>query len=123
MAFALTEPEAGTDVEDPDLMARARISSHARRVPGGFRLSGTKRFISNGGVARWITIFMPADPRRPAETWTCFLVDARSKGFSVARNEHKMGQRACPASELTFDDVFVPDERIVSGRATGRPRR
>jgi acyl-CoA dehydrogenase len=114
MACALTEPDAGTDVEDVDLIAKARISSHARRVPGGYSLSGTKRFISNGGVARWLTVLMPVDPRRPAETWTCFLVDAESKGFSVARNEHKMGQRACPASELVFDEVFVPDERVVA---------
>ena len=114
MACALTEPDAGTDVEDIDLLAKARISSHARRVPGGYSLSGVKRFISNGGVARWITVLMPVDPRRPAETWTCFLVDAESKGFSVARNEHKMGQRACPASELVFDEVFVPDDRVVA---------
>jgi acyl-CoA dehydrogenase len=114
MACALTEPDAGTDVEDIDLMAKARISSQARRVPGGYSLSGTKRFISNGGVARWLTVLMPVDPRRPAETWTCFLVDSQSKGFSVARNEHKMGQRACPASELVFDEVFVPDERVVA---------
>jgi acyl-CoA dehydrogenase len=114
MACALTEPDAGTDVEDVDLIAKARITSHARRVPGGYSLSGTKRFISNGGVARWLTVLMPVDPRRPAETWTCFLVDSQSKGFSVARNEHKMGQRACPASELVFDEVFVPDERLVA---------
>jgi alkylation response protein AidB-like acyl-CoA dehydrogenase len=113
MACALTEPDAGTDVEDVELIAKARISSHARRVPGGYSLSGTKRFISNGGVARWLTVLMPVDPKRPAETWTCFLVDAESKGFSVARSEHKMGQRACPASELVFDEVFVPDERLV----------
>ena len=113
MAFALTEPDAGTDVEDVDLMARGRITSRARRVPGGYSLSGTKRFISNGSVARWITVMMPVDPTRPAETWTCFLVDARSKGFTVARTEHKMGQRACPTAELAFDEVFVPDQRVV----------
>lgn len=114
MACALTEPDAGTDVEDVELIARARISSHARRVPGGYSLSGAKRFISNGSVARWLTVLMPVDPKRPAETWTCFLVDAESKGFSVARAEHKMGQRACPAAELVFDEVFVPDERVVA---------
>ncbi len=119
MACAITEPEAGTDVEDPDLLRRARISSHARRVPGGFRLSATKRFISNGSVARWITVLMPTDPRRPAETWTCFLVDTRSEGFSVSRVEHKMGQRACPAAELTFDGVFVPDELVVGREGDG----
>ena len=119
MAFAVTEPEAGTDVEDPELLARARITSHARRVPGGFRLNGTKRFISNGSVARWIAVLMATDPRRPAETWTFFLVDARSEGFAVSRVEHKMGQRACPAAELTFDEVFVPDERIVGREGDG----
>jgi acyl-CoA dehydrogenase len=119
MACAITEPEAGTDVEDPELLARGRITSHARRVPGGYRLSGTKRFISNGSVARWITLLMPTDPRRPAETWTCFLVDSRSEGFSVARVEHKMGQRACPAAELSLDDVFVPEERVVSREGDG----
>ncbi|MBW8059678.1 MAG: hypothetical protein FVQ78_04955 [Solirubrobacterales bacterium] len=113
MAMAITEPDAGTDVEDIDLLARARISSHARRVPGGYALNGVKRFISNGSVARWITVTMPVDPRRPAATWTCFLVDAASDGFSVARVEHKMGQRACPAAELVFDEVFVSDERVV----------
>src|ERR1019366_9492795 len=121
MACAITEPEAGTDVEDPDLLRRARITSHARRVPGGFRLNGAKRFISNGSVARWITLLMPTDPRRPAETWTCFLLDTRSEGFTVSRVEHKMGQRACPAAELTFDEVFVPDERVVGREGDGAP--
>jgi alkylation response protein AidB-like acyl-CoA dehydrogenase len=121
MAFAITEPDAGTDVEDVDLLAKARISSRARRVAGGYALSGVKRFISNGSVARWLTVLMPVDPRRPAETWTCFLVDSRSEGFSVGRVEHKMGQRACHAAELVFDDVFVPDERVVcrAGDAAG----
>lgn len=119
MACAITEPEAGTDVEDPDLLALARITSHARRVSGGFRLSGTKRFISNGSVARWITLLMPTDPRDPAHTWTCFLVDSRSEGFKVSRVEHKMGQRAAHAAELTLEDVFVPDERVVSREGDG----
>ncbi|MDE3069883.1 MAG: acyl-CoA/acyl-ACP dehydrogenase, partial [Acidobacteriota bacterium] len=121
MACAITEPEAGTDVEDPELLRTARLGSHARRVPGGFRLSGTKRFISNGSVARYITVMMPVDPRRVVETWTCFLVDSRSDGFAVSRVEHKMGQRACPAAELTFDEVFVPDELVVGREGDGSP--
>jgi butyryl-CoA dehydrogenase len=119
MACAITEPDAGTDVEDPELLARARIGSHARRVAGGFRLNGTKRFISNGSVARWITVMMPTDQRRPADTWTCFLVNSGSEGFAVSRVEHKMGQRACPAAELTFDDVFVPDDLVVGREGDG----
>ena len=115
MAFAITEPDAGTDVEDVDLLARARISSRARAVPGGYLLSGVKRFISNGSVARWLTVLMPTDPARPAASWTCFLVDSESAGFSVGSLEHKMGQRACPAAEIVFDDVFVPSARVVGG--------
>ena len=118
-AFAITEPDAGTDVEDLDLLARARISTRARPVPGGFALSGVKRFISNGSVARWATVFMPTDPRRAAETWTCFLVDTESPGFSVGGVEHKMGQRACPAAELVFDEVFVPHGRVVGREGDG----
>ena len=116
MAFAITEPDAGTDVEDPELVRRGRVTTAAHRVAGGYRLSGTKRFISNGSVARWITAFMPLDRTRPAETMTCFLVDTRSAGFAVGRVEHKLGQRACPTAEIVFDDVFVPGERVV-----GRP--
>ena len=62
---------------------------------------------------------MPTDPMRPAETETCFLVDTRSEGFAVSRAEHKMGQRACPAAELSFDEVFVPDELLVGREGDG----
>ncbi len=117
--LAITEPDAGTDVEDPDLLRTARIGTHARRVTGGYRLNGIKRFISNGNVARWITVIMPTDPHRPAETWTAFLVDTRSAGFSVGRVEHKMGQRASPAAELVFDDVFVGDEALIGREGDG----
>ncbi|MQA76304.1 MAG: hypothetical protein GEU88_18580 [Solirubrobacterales bacterium] len=119
MALAITEPDAGTDVQDPELMRRARLSSSARRIRGGYRLSGTKRFISNGSVARWISAFMPTDPRQPAETATGFLVDTESDGFAVARVEHKLGQRACPAAELHFDDVFVPEELVIGREGDG----
>jgi butyryl-CoA dehydrogenase len=119
MACAVTEPETGSDVENPKLLRRGRMSSQARRVAGGFRLTGNKRFISNGSIARWLTVTMPTDPARPVETLTWFLVDARSEGFSVIRTEHKMGQRACPAAELAFDGVFVPDEQVVGREGDG----
>jgi butyryl-CoA dehydrogenase len=119
MACALTEPDAGTDVEDLELLARARISSRARPVPGGYSLSGVKRFISNGSVARWLTVLMPVEPNQPVATWTCFLVDSESEGFSVSRVEHKMGQRACHAAELVFEDVFVPHDRVVARAGDG----
>jgi len=113
MAFAITEPPAGTDMENPDLVDRAHLACLATKVSGGYRLNGTKHFISNGSEARWITVYMPVDRDRPRATMTCFLVDARSEGFRVGHVEHKMGQRACPAAEIIFEDCFVPEENIV----------
>lgn len=113
MAFAITEPSAGTDVEHHELIRSAQLMTQATQVDGGFLLSGTKHFISNGSVARWVTVMMPVDPKHPDDTMTGFLVDTQSDGFSVGHVEHKMGQRACPAAELIFDDVFVPDARVI----------
>ena len=108
-AAAATEPGAGSDVEDPELLRVARIGCTARRVPGGYRLSGRKVFISNGSLATYVVVVAATDPKRPADTWTSFLVEREMPGFAVGRIEHKMGQRACPAAELVLDDVFVPD--------------
>lgn len=116
MAFCITEPTAGTDVEHHIWMHTAQTVTRADRTDGGWLLSGTKHFISNGNVATWLTVFMATDPKRPYETLTAFLVNSRSPGFSVVRCEHKMGHRASPAAELKFENVFVPDSDVI-----GRP--
>lgn len=120
-AAALTEPGAGTDMENPELVDLAELNSRAERVDGGYRLYGTKRFISNGDVAKWIATVMPVDQSRPSETSIFCLVDAQSDGFSVSRVEHKMGQRACHAAELSYDGVFVPDSLVVGREGDGFP--
>lgn len=121
MAAAITEPAAGTDVEHHEWVRTARIVSHAEKVKGGYKISGVKHFISNGNVARWITVILPEDPKRPYETTFAFLVDSQSPGFSVTKVEHKMGQRGSPAAELTFNDVFVPDDRVIGRPGDGTP--
>lgn len=113
MALAITEPSAGTDVEEPHFLAKARLSLQAKRVSGGYVLNGRKCFISNGSVARYIWVSAAVDRERPAESWSGFLVDSAMEGFSVARVEEKMGQRACPAAELAFEDCFVPEENVI----------
>lgn len=121
MACAITEPTAGTDVEHHEYVRTAKLVSRAKKVDGGYRISGVKHFISNGNVARWVTVILPEDPKRPYETTFAFLVDSRSPGFRVTKVEHKMGQRASPAAELTFEDVFVPDERVIGRPGDGTP--
>lgn len=118
-ALAITEPDAGSDVEDKDEMATARLSTVAKKVPGGYILNGRKVFISNGSVARYIWVGAVLDRKRPVETTVSLVVPNDAKGFSVGRIEKKMGQRACPASELIFEDVFVPVEDRVGDEGEG----
>ncbi|MCX7678665.1 MAG: acyl-CoA dehydrogenase [Spirochaetes bacterium] len=117
MAFAITEPEAGSDVEDSIGAKDAHIHVTATPVRGGFILNGTKVFISDGGIADQVTVFARLKGEG-IESWTCFLVKKGMKGFSVGRHEKKMGQRASDASELIFDNVFVP-KRYVVGKLRG----
>lgn len=113
LATALTEPSAGTDIEDAELLERVTLQSAARPVPGGWLLSGRKVFISNGSLAAFVVVVLPSDPQRPVDTLRAFLVEAATPGFSVARVERKMGQKACPAAELVFEDCFVPHTALL----------
>ncbi len=117
-AFAITEPNAGSDAEDTYGAARATPGCRARRVPGGWRISGRKVFISNGRVAKWVTLFAAVEDGG-MESWTCFLLDKSMEGFSVGRSERKMGQRAADATELVLEDVFVPDSRVIGPVGAG----
>lgn len=107
---AVTEPAAGTDIWDEDFLEQAKVVTFAKKVPGGYKLTGRKCFISNGSVARYFALAAALDPKAVRESWTIFLVDAHRPGFSVGRVEHKLGQRASPAAELILEDVFVPEE-------------
>jgi alkylation response protein AidB-like acyl-CoA dehydrogenase len=111
-AFALSEPDAGSD-------ARA-LRTRARRTDGGWVLSGAKNWISNAGVAGAYTVFAVTDPEAaPSRGMTAFLVEADSPGFAVAKLEHKMGMRGSPTGQLTFDEVFVPDARVIGAVGDG----
>lgn len=112
ISLALTEPDAGTDVEDADLLDRGRVSCHARRVTGGYVVNGRKVFISNGHLSRWHILFAFADLDRPSANLVLLAVEKGMDGFSLGRIEHKMGQKGCPASELIFDECFVPDAHV-----------
>ncbi len=117
-AFAITEPGAGSDAEETEGAKSGTPGCRARRVAGGYRISGRKVFISDGRVARWVTLFAALDGEG-FESWTCFLLDKAMEGFSVGRSERKMGQRAADASELILDDVFVPHDRVIGPEQAG----
>jgi acyl-CoA dehydrogenase len=109
---AVTEPGAGTDAEEVELMAKGNMKCHARKVDGGYVVNGTKVFISNGHLSTWHMLLAYEDLARPDETMMCLAVKNGMKGFSFGRKEKKMGQKGCPASELVFEDCFIPDENV-----------
>lgn len=118
-AFAITEPTAGSDVEDTEGGKKAKLLTYTVKENGEYILNGRKCFISNGSVADIITVFASADRRKGIESWTCFVVEKGMKGFSVGRVENKMGQRASPAAELIFEDVKVPEDNRVGNEGEG----
>jgi alkylation response protein AidB-like acyl-CoA dehydrogenase len=112
ISLAITEPLAGTDVEEPELLKRARVGTIATRVDGGYVINGRKVFISNGHVSTWHMVIAYGDRRNPLESSVIAAVKTGTAGFSFGTKEKKMGQRACVASELIFEDCFVPDALI-----------
>lgn len=115
---AVTEPMAGTDVEDRDLLRTAHLMTFAKKVKGGFVLNGTKVFISNGSIAQYNIVTCATDRNYPVQTWSSFVVPAGTKGFSADKVELKMGMRACHAAQLVFEDCFIPDEYEVGAGGT-----
>lgn len=117
-AYAITEPGAGSDAEDTETSLRATPGVRATKVRGGWKLNGRKVFISGGDIASVVATFAAIE-NEGFDSWTCFAVDTHAPGFALGRNEKKMGQRASSASELIFEDVFVPDNRVVGGVRKG----
>ncbi|MBU0992756.1 MAG: acyl-CoA/acyl-ACP dehydrogenase [Proteobacteria bacterium] len=110
---AITEPMAGTDYEEVDLLPRARLMSSAKRVNGGAVLNGSKCFISSGHLANYHLLIMPYDINDPVNSNGMFLVANDAPGFNLGRIEDKMGMKAGAASELVFKDCFVPEQNIL----------
>jgi alkylation response protein AidB-like acyl-CoA dehydrogenase len=111
-SFAITEPSSGSDTASADLVDRGSIFCEAKKVPGGYVLNGTKIFISNGHFATWHMVLAFEDIQNPSSTAVFCVVRTGTKGFEIGKKEDKMGQRACPASELIFTDCFVPDKQV-----------
>ncbi len=118
-AFAITEPNAGSDVEDNQASRYADLMTIAKPEGHSYVLTGRKCFISNGSVASLFTVFATLDRAAGVNAWTCFVVTPDMEGFSVGRIEDKMGQRACPAAELVFDEVRVPRDNLIGGEGNG----
>ncbi|HEY1488271.1 MAG TPA: acyl-CoA dehydrogenase family protein [Micromonosporaceae bacterium] len=110
-ALAVTEPGAGSDT--------AAITTKARRVGGGYKLTGQKAWISNGGVAEFYVVFATLDAVARAKGVTAFLVAKGAPGLTFGAPMRKMGQRAIVNTEVFLDEVFVPDANRLGAEGQG----
>jgi alkylation response protein AidB-like acyl-CoA dehydrogenase len=112
-AFALSEPEAGSDPAGMQTTAVWDGDTHEGMPtgPGEWVINGTKNWISNLGVADFYITFAVTD--RESKRITAFVVEADRPGFSVGKLEHKLGIRASPTGQPIFEDVRVPQENVI----------
>jgi alkylation response protein AidB-like acyl-CoA dehydrogenase len=111
-AFALSEPEAGSD-------PRA-MRTHARREGDEWVIDGAKNWITNAGVADDYVVFAVTDRDAPgARGISAFIVEADRSGFSIGRLEHKLGMRGSPTGQPVLDGVRVPASNLVGAEGEG----
>ncbi|MFZ0714526.1 acyl-CoA dehydrogenase family protein [Mycobacterium sp.] len=108
-AYSLSEPQAGSDA--------AALSCKAVPVDGGYRISGTKAWITHGGLADFYTLF--ARTGEGSRGVSCFLVAGDTDGLSFGKPEQKMGLHAIPTTAAYYDEVFVPAERRIGADGQG----
>ncbi|MEI2764805.1 MAG: acyl-CoA dehydrogenase family protein [Dermatophilaceae bacterium] len=116
---AITEDQAGCDLLIPENAQFARGVMRATRVGDHYLLNGDKKFITNGKVARYGTVFANIEGHQGASMLTCFVVPLDSPGITRGAIADKMGYRTCLGTELQFVDVEVPVENVVGGEGGG----
>jgi isovaleryl-CoA dehydrogenase len=102
-SLAMSEAGAGSDVVAMKLRAEA--------VPGGFRLNGTKFWITNATYADTLVVY--AKTGEGSRGITAFLIEQGMAGFAIGQKIDKLGMRGSPTAELVFDDCFVPEENVM----------
>ena len=103
-AFCLTEPQAGSDP--------AAIETRAQAVDGGWRISGTKQYITNGARAKLALVIAVTDKEAAKRGISAFLVPTGAVGFSVARVEEKMGQVTSDTAQILLENVYVGHDAV-----------
>jgi alkylation response protein AidB-like acyl-CoA dehydrogenase len=110
-AYALTEPGSGSD--------SAAMRTAARREGDAYVLNGSKRFITNAGVAQLYTVFAKTDSGTGHAGISAFVVEAESPGFEVGRIEPKMGIKGSTTGEIFFNDCVVPADNLLGSEGEG----
>jgi alkylation response protein AidB-like acyl-CoA dehydrogenase len=109
-AFGLTEPNAGSDA--------AGTQTRAEKVNGGWKVNGSKIYITNGSVAKYVTFTARTDASKGTRGISAFITDTAVDGFKVGKREKKMGLHGSDTVEIVFEDCLIPDENLL-GDPTG----
>lgn len=105
-AFALTEPQAGSDA--------AALRTQAKTVDGGFVINGNKAYITSAGWADIYIVFARTDLTKVGgKGISAFIVEAGTKGINIGTPEKKMGCELSPIATLTFEEMFVPESQLI----------
>lgn len=110
-AFALTEPNAGSDA--------GAATTKAVKVGDDYIINGTKCFITGGAHADFVLVFALTDPSKGLKGLSSIIVPKETPGFSIGKIEHKLGIRASETSELIFDNCRVPQANLVGKEGQG----
>jgi acyl-CoA dehydrogenase len=110
-AFALTEPQAGSDP--------ASLRTRAVKKGDRYILNGEKIFITNAGLANVFTVMAITDATKGIKGISAFIVERNFKGFSIGKNELKMGMHGCTTAPLGFTDCEVPAENLLGSEGMG----
>lgn len=104
-AFCLTEPGNGSDA--------AGIKTTLKKDGAGFRLNGSKMWITNAGYADLFVIYCSTDPSLRHKAITAVVIDKNAEGIEIGNKENKMGHRCSDTRAVTFNNVFIPQENIL----------
>ena len=110
-AFALTEPDSGSDA--------ASMKTTAVKKGDHFVLNGSKIFITNGGIADIYIIFAVTDPEKGHRGISAFIVESTFPGLKIGKMESKMGIRSSPTAEIILEDLLVPKENLLGEEGQG----
>ncbi|MEA2698939.1 MAG: acyl-CoA dehydrogenase [Myxococcales bacterium] len=110
-AYCCSEPDAGSDV--------AGMKTRYRKVGDEYVITGQKRWITNGGMADFYTVFAREEGTQRHKGITCFVVDRATPGLSVGKKENKMGQRCSNTTDVIFEEVKVGKGNVVGTEGDG----
>jgi alkylation response protein AidB-like acyl-CoA dehydrogenase len=110
-AFGLTEPDAGSDA--------AGIRTTAVKHGDGYRINGSKTYITNGTICDFLTLAAYTNPAKRGTGINLFIVEREDPGFSVTKKLEKLGNHSSDTAELAFDDCYIPKGRMIGEKEGG----